>query len=344
MSVMEESLLKLLSQKFEENQELKANQQLEKNTSSFQILKQKTLVWDSIILSIAFYIFGLSVSSIIVELFKSNENSVACFTSFENRGQNTYVNNYCHKHLPEAEYFPLMLVLQATLLIVPHYVWKACLSAEFGSFFSHVARVDILRKVNTGKYPYKNYTIVNYLQREFGDSKFILVNYGIKLFAQIIVVGSVLTVIGNVLGEPSKGITFECSDDDNQIFDNVMCAYPRLLFSNVLLGIDYGLLALAVIMLAIGLYWVFFWNHSTNQDNDEIAKFCYKSCIDAQYGYKSPKGCNKFSIGWCRMRSDFSFLIASLHSGLQRVFRTIQIEDLIFKQYSEALQKWVPGK
>ena len=45
------------------------------------------------------------------------------------------------------------------------------------------------------------------------------------------------------------------------------------------------------------------------------------------------------------MKSDFSFLIALLHSGLKRVFRTIQIEDLIFKKYySEDLQKLVPGK
>ena len=180
-----------------------------------------------------------------------------------------------------------MLVLQATLLIVPHYVWKACLSAEFGSFFSHVARVDILRKVNTGIYPHKNYRIVNFLQREFDDSKVILIPYFLKLCVQLIFVGIMLGVNIVVLRGVSNDITFECNDDDDdQIFGNVTCAYPGLLFSNVLLGIDYVLLAVAIIMLLIGFYWLFLWNHSANQDNNKIAIFCYESCIDAQYGYK----------------------------------------------------------
>ena len=303
------------------------NQKSEEETSSSQVLKQRTFFWDSIIYSIAFYIFGLSVSSIIAELFKSNENSVACFTSSENRDQNTYVNSYCHKHIPETEYFPLMLVLQATFLIIPHYVWKAVNSAEFESFFSHAAEVKILRKVNTGKYPHKNYTIVNYLQREFEDSYLILGSYVLKLVVQLVFVLAMLAVNVNVLGGTSKDITFECNDD-NQIFGNVTCAYPRMLFNDVLLGIDYFLLVVAVIMLVIGFHWLLFWNHST-KDNKEIATFCFESCIDAQYYYKRFQ---KFPRGWCQMKNDFSFLIASLHSGLKRVFRTIQIEDLIFQQ------------
>ena len=336
MSVMDGDIPNLFKQKLEEN----ASQ------------KQKTFLWDSVVFSIAFYIFWLSVSSFIVELFNSTENSVACLTPLKNRDQNTYVNSYCHKQLPDAGYFPLILVLQATFLVAPHYFWKAAFSAEIETFFSHAARVDILREVNTGKYPHKNYRIVNYLQREFDNNHLILISYGLKLFIQLLLVVGMFITNGNILAKDitfeCKNITIECKDisfecnDDSQTFSQVTCAYPKMPFINFLLVFDYILLAAATFMLLIGFYWLLFWNHST-EDHKKIVKFCYDSCIDAQYYYKPPKRCKRCPRGLLQMRNDFSFLISSLHSGLKRVFRTIQIEDAISQNSSKDLQKLVPG-
>ena len=319
MSVMDESTLKLLNQKLEETSKP----------------KQTTFFWDSIVFSVAFSILGLSISSIIAEFF-SNEYSVACFSEFENRAQYTYINSYCHKDLPKTEYFPLIVLLQAALLPAPHYFWKVLFSAEIESFLSHAARVEILREGNTEKYPRQNYKIVNYLQREF-DSRKILIIYIFMLGFQVLLVIVMLTANAVVFGDiRSRDITFQCGDD-NHLFGNVTCAYPRKLFINVLIGIDYALLVIACIMLIIGLCWCLFWRNSI-KDNKNIAEFCHDSCIDPQYYYKLPKTCKISKLVGCLQKNDFSFLLASLNSGLKRVFNTILIEDIISQTSSEYLQ------
>ena len=325
-SVIEASVFKLL------------NQQLEKN-------KQKPFFWDSIIFSIAFSILGLSISSIILELL-SDENSVACFTSLENESQYTYINSYCHKFIPKTEYFPLILLLQATCLIAPHYGWTVFWSSKFESFLSHEGRMEILRDKNTGKYPYHNYTIVKYLRREFDGSCIILASYIIKLYFQVIfVVGMLVTnafLFENLL---ERDITFKCGDD-NLLFDTVTCAYPRRLSINVLIGIDYFLIVLALLILITDVFWLLFWNHSNDYKDDKvIAQFCYDSCIDPRYYYKPPKE-NKYlyCITCSQKKDDFSFLRASLHSGLNRIFKTILIEDIISELSNDtSLQGLVKG-
>ena len=179
MSAMEESIHKLLEQN-----------EAQKNDSSPRI-KPKSFYWDTIIFSLASAIIILSISEIIVDFFKSDENSVACYydnNTFKNRDQYTYINSYCYKYLSQDKLFPLLLVAQAAFLIVPDRLWKAVFSIEFDSFFINAARVQILRERNTGQYPIKNYTIVHYLHREFACRKYILVSYFIKLLFQLIFV------------------------------------------------------------------------------------------------------------------------------------------------------------
>ena len=320
-------------------------QQLEEITSSkpIIILKQKNFFWDSIIISVALFIYGLSISSIIAELF-SDENSVACFTESTNRDKNTFVNSYCQKDLPKARYFPMIVLLQATSLVIPHYGWKVVFSAQFESFLSHAAKMEILREKYTGKYPYHNYAIVKYLQREFSDSLSILFFYVLKLLLQIGVVITCFIINSNVFEDITKmDITFKCKDDnqlfdnDTKLFDNVTCVYPRKVVINFLVGIDYFLISIASLMLIISSFWLAFWNHSRT-DNDTIADFCYNSCTDPRYCYNLPKGCN-IPIGCFQMRNDFNLLLASLHSGYRRVFRTILIEDIISKKFSKCYLK-----
>ena len=320
-------------------------QKLEENTSSkpIIILKQRNFFWDSIIVSIALFISGLSISNIIGELF-SDENSVACLNEYNiNRDQNTYINSYSQKDLPKARFLSLIILLQAVSLVIPHYGWKAVFSAQFESFLSHAAKVEILREKNTGKYPYHNYTIVKYLRREFSDSYSILIFYFIKLLFQFGVVIACFIINCLVFEDITKtDITFNCKNDHQllnngtELFDNVTCVYPRKVVINFLVGVDYFLISIASLMLIISFYWLTCWNHSRKY-NATIADFCYNSCIDPQYCYNLPKRCN-FPFGCLQMRNDFTLLLASLHYGYRRVFRTIIIEEKIFKKFSKHLK------
>ena len=331
MSVMEESTHKFLEQK------------AQGSPSSSLILKPETFFWDRVIFSLAVSIFGLSISGVILEFFKSDEDSLACFSPFENRAQYTYINSYCRKHLPRGEYFPLLLVLHVAVLVLPHYFWKVFASTEFDFFFSHIARVEILREGNTGKYPHQNYRIVNYLKREFGNRMHILVAYLIKLSIQISLV--IVMIIVNVVWfmDINDVIIFKCSDDDegNQVFGSVTCTNPRKLYINILQGTDLAILIIAAIILVIGLLLCCLRCCSKEDYEDKTAKFCYDSCIDPQYYYKPSM---LFPISWFRINNDFSFLLASLNFGLVRVFKTIQIEKKISELSGDDLQKLAQGK
>ena len=315
-------------------------QNSEQNTSS-PVLNPKPFVWDSIIFSLASTIFGLSVSGIIVELFKSEQNSVTCFSGLENRAQYSYVNNYCYKFLPAAEYFPVILVLHAAALIIPHYLWRVIFSAQFDSFFSHAAKVETLQDIKTGEYPQKNYNIVDNLQKEFNDDKkSILRAYIGKLILQFLLVLSLIAINAIFFRDITFNITFDCNDDDEriQLFGNVTCAYPRKIFINVLQVADSILLALAVIVLVYSLFWCFLYNHCTQ---DKIADFCYNSCIDAKY-YK-PLGtglrCQQLKLRWQQLKkfNDLNFLLALLsatNTGLERIFKRILVENIVYQKFN----------
>ena len=299
----------------------------EENISSLQ-LEPKPFFWDSIIFFLASTIFGLSVSGVIVDFFKSN-NSSACFSELENRAQYTYINIYCQKYLPIVDYFIVALVIHAVVLVAPHYLWKVFFSAQFDFFFSHAAKIETLLERDTGEYPHKNYSIVDYLEREFCDQKIILTAYIAKLLLQILFVLASLAINIAVFSDIDFDITFECLD--NQLFGNVTCAYPRKLFINVLQVVDYFLLAVAFLVLGFSLYRCLIYNHSKE---DEIAQFCYDSCIDAKFYQRKPL---KKWLNWHQMKNDFNFLLALLlatNTGFGRVFKSILINRNISQKFN----------
>ena len=306
-------------------------QKVEEITSSSPNLKPKPFFWDRIIFSIASTMFVLSVTGIIFEFFESDENSLSCFSSLDNRAQYTFINSYCHKYAPIVKYFPVALVLHAAALTVPHYLWMILFSAQFESFFSHAAKVETLLERDTGKYPQTNYAIIDYLQKEFRKKSIILSLYVAKLILQFLF--TLIFVAANILIflDINFNIKFECYDDSegSQLFDNVTCAYPRKLFINVLQVADYLLLAVAMTVLGFGLCWCLLYNPSKEKI---IAKFYYDSCIDAKYYYKPPKTW----ISCLKIKNDFKFLLASLlttDAGLRRVFKNILIDNIISQRF-----------
>ena len=322
---------------------LQLNGTTEKNNSLMSALQkkpalqQKPFIWDNVIFILASSIFGLSISGIIIELFQPEKYTVACFSPFGNRAQYTYINSYCHKYIPIAEYFAVALMLHVAALVIPHHLWKAFFSAQIDCFFRHASRLETLRDRDTGKYPRKNYDIVNYLQREFNDKKTMLRSYIAKLVMQFVLILIAIAANWYVFRGIDSDITFECYDDHkiSQLFSNVTCAYPRKLFINVLQVVDYSLLVAGIFMLIIGLLWSFLHNHATGDDT--IAEFCYNSSIDPKYYYYKS---SKKWLGWCQMKSDFVFLLGSLlesDTGARRVFKAILIEDAIFEIFSTQL-------
>ena len=291
-------------------------------------LQPKPFFWDSIIFYLVSAILGLSVSGIIVEFLRPDQNVVSCFTELDNRAQYTYINSYCHKYLPIAEYFSIALVLHAAALVVPHYLWKVYVSSKVDFFFSHAAKLETLRERDTGEYPHKNFSIVDYIHREFSGRKIILILYVAKLFIQFCLV-AVSFVVSTIVFTDFE-VTFECREDiqRSHLFGNVTCAYARILFINVLRVADYILLLLAMIILGFGIYWCLLHQHPTELGHLATSQFCYDSCINSKY-YKPRK--------WYRLKNDFHFLLASLYAtnaGLGRVFKSIQIANDISHELS----------
>ena len=264
----------------------KLKQNLEEKTTSSresQKVEPKSFLWDRIIFSLASTIFALSFSGIIIDFFRSDEYSLACFIHLENRAQYTYINSYCHKHVPVADYFPFALIAHTAALTVPHYLWKASFSAQFDTFFSHAAKIETLSIEDTGKYPPKNYAVANYLQKEFGERTVILRMYIAKIFSQLFLVAILIILTAVIFADINTNITFQCYEDDegSQLFDNVTCAYPKKLYLNVLQVFDYLLLGVAMMVLGFGLCWCLLYNRPLAEH--KVAEFCYQSSLDAKY-------------------------------------------------------------
>ena len=301
------------------------------------ILQLKPFIWDRVIFLLASTIFGLSVSGIFVDFLKPEKYTLACFSPFENRAQYTYVNSYCYKYIPVEEYFSIVLILHAAALVDPHYLWKFYFSAKVDCFCRHVSKLETLRDRNTGKYPCKNYYIVQYLQRQFANKKAILISYIVKLFLQLFLILISVAVNWCIFGGIDSNITFECYDDNeiSHLFGNITCAYPQKISINVLRVADFCLLVVAILMITIGLFWSFLYNHSL-QDK-KVANFCYDSGVDPKYYYHS---ISKKRLCWCQMKDDFRFLLATLlatDSGFRQVFKDILTEDIIFKKFTTKL-------
>ena len=326
---MEESFVKILEKSSKSIHKLV--KLLEEKTST---LEQKPLVCDRIIFSIASIIFAFSISGFIVDFFKSNEYALACYSQLENRAQYTYINSYCHRHLPIVEYFPVALVAHTAILIVPYYLWTIVFSAKFDTFFSNAAKVETIGAENL---PHKNYDIVKYLQTEFSNRK-ILMSYAVRLIVQFALVVASLAVNITVFRDINKTITFECSDDyeSSKLFGNVTCAYPKKLYTNVLQIVDYLLLVVAMMVLGYGLRWCLWFNHSTQND---VAQFCYESAIDAKYFIHCAP--SKASSSQRQIKNDFMFLLAWLSQtniGLSRMFKRELIKIKIFQKFDSSMK------
>ena len=285
-------------------------------------LEPKLFVWDNIIFYLAYAILGLSAGNVIVDFTSPEPNTVVCYASYNvSRDQSDYINNYCYKHLPFTQIFPMALVIHGTALLVPYFFWNANFSARLEFFFTHAAQLKTLRERNTGEYPHKNFNVVNYMHREFHDRKGILIGYIIKLVAQLCIVLLAVFITSWIFQD--FDIEFDCpKNGDHRYFGQVSCTYAKLQFISVLRWIDHALLGVAFLALLYGLYWCIIRSHP-ELGYESVSQFCYDSCINSRY-YKPTK--------WYRLSNDQQFLLLSLYAtnaGLGRVYRSVQIASKI---------------
>ena len=310
-----------------------------RNISSPPILNPKPFIWDSVIIFFASTIFGFSVSGVIAELFKSEQNSVTCFTELENRAQYVYINNYCYNFLPNVELFPAILVLHAAALVIPHYLWRVIFSAKLEFFFSHAAKIETLRNIY-GEIPKVNFKIAEFLKKEFDNKVAILKAYVAKLFLQLLLVLNLIAINVTLLNKNINfSIAFDCNDNDerSQLFGNVTCAYPRKIFIDAIQVADNIILVLAMFVLVYGLFWCLFYNNCSNKD--QIAQFCYDSCTGQKH-YRSPK----ISLGFHQLKDDLDFLLTLLsrtNTGLGRVFKKILVKCIIYKKFNHEKNRFI---
>ena len=333
-----------------------------------QKLQPKLFSWDDMIFYLASAILGLSVSTIVVDFLMPESNAVVCFTSGNNRDHTAYINNFCHKDLPHEEYFTLALAIQGTLLLVPNYLWRVLFSARVNFFFNDAANLEKLRDKDTGKYPPQNFEIVDYLDRNFRETRSILWGYRIKLIVQLgIVVGAIITT---ALFFRNFTIQFHCFDepldpDNDTTFERVRCSYAKLRFISILRWIDYVFLGLSVLIILYGLYWCLPMKGHSELGYQEISQFCFDSCINSKHYVAEPnsywyyilyhiaKICPIYCIVkkiWkeeCRkwpfyhLENDLHFLLMSLFAtdaGLGEVFKSIKIASSISQKLTTHLE------
>ena len=286
-------------------------------------LEQKLFFWDSVIFYLASAILGLSISNIVVDFVRPEPNTVACCTN-TTRDQTIYINSYCNNYLPFSENFTLALVIHGTLLLVPHYLWKAYFSARIDFFFTHAAKLETLRDRDTGEYTRKNFSVVDYMHREFHERKDILIGYIIKLAIQFLIALLSLSISIGIFHDFST--EFECflpkNIPDFCVLERVSCVYAKLRFISILRWVDYALLGISLIVLLYGLYWCIIRSHP-ELEYQNTSQFCFHSCINSKF-YRACK--------WYRLKNDQHFLLLSLfatNAGLGRVFRSIQIANRI---------------
>ena len=305
-----------------------------KSSEKTPVLESKLFFWDNIIFYLASAILGLSVSNIVVDFLRPEPNAVACFTNVINRDQAAYVNNYCNDFLPFAENFVLALVIHGILLLAPHYLWKVYFSARIDFFFTHAAKLETLRDRDTGEYPHKNFSVVDYMHREFHERRDILIGYVMKLISQLIVAILAISTTAGLFQNHEFKIRFDCphiDDEEDDMFGRVKCSYAKLRFVSVLRYADYIFLALSVIAMMYGLFWCLLKSHP-ELGHQETSQFCYASCINSKHYVHKKR---------YRLTNDLHFLLVSLFStnaGLGRVFKSVQIANDISQELSAHLE------
>ena len=287
------------------------------------------------------------------------------------RSQSDYLNSFCTESVPNVEFFPIFILVQGILLVVPHFIWAAVFKGDFDSFFAVTENLARLRDRDTGMYDPSNFERVEKLEIEFGRKrKRIFSSYILKLFLQLGV--CVVTLVFSEVFFEEFNFTFMCPRDakinETDFPENwplnrtVPCVFASIRFLKIVRYGDYILTSLAFILICMALGWSAI-RHTKELGHQEIATFVFQSCLPAKShvfphifefrpkltrseDLKFPfsvvwpfcRGCIKRSFRLMiltpRIRNDLDFLQMTLFradSSHGRVFKEIQIDKELQK-------------
>ena len=312
------------------------------------VLKRKTLPWDSIILLIATTIIGLSISDALIEFLKPESSKVSCFVPTSNeldRDQYQYVNEFCNHALPYSKNFTVALVMQGLLLIAFHYIWELSLSNRVHSCFAYVSEMESIPRIdkNSGTYTERNTEIVQYIHRQLKGKYWIVVSYFMKMALQILLI--IAAFVTNTHVFQGFNTTFSCEDSTNRnLFENVTCSYSKLQYIHFLQVVDDVLLGVSLTALIIGLYWCTLCD--VTLAHKEIARFGYHSGILGTHYINCFSKWNTwipifYKPKWLPLRNDLHFIVFMLsltNAELGRLFKDVQVFDDIFCLFLKDLE------
>ena len=312
-------------------------------------LRQKDFFWDQLLKYTSSAIVAQVLLTLSISLLRTD--SVECFHPSDTlslllsysesssdtpyqiaRGQSSYINKFCERSAPVAEYLPLYIFIHGILLVIPHFLWTAFFQGDFDSFFSTAAKLSRVRSEDTGEYPKENFELIEELELQYKGSKSIYISYLLKLVVQFLICACSICTSAILFSDFS--VSFLCPKllaEKNKIPPfwplnvTVPCVYVSLRSLHVIQGLDYALTILAMVLILAGLIaWLYKLNAVLGCEN--VAQLTFDSGLWRDFSdFPIYFRINFFCT---RIASDFDFLLLLLsraNASYGKVFYDIQV-------------------
>ena len=215
--------------------------------------RPRDFFWDTVTKYVVGSLVALAAIDSAIEYIRGS--AISC--RLPQGGSDDYINNYCSASIPASEYYPVFIAIHAILILIPHSLWANNYEGYFQFFFNECRLLVRDRDNTTGDYLWKNYLIVNHLERSFRLQKDLYTLYILKLLAQL-----AITLLGFLVGVfyfTEFNATFLCPTDFSNgtsgqsaplwpLKEQVSCVYKSIrLFAILRLA---NLILLAILILS----------------------------------------------------------------------------------------------
>ena len=294
----------------------------------------KEFFWDKIVVLLATSIIGLTALDILTELLRGG-SGVVCFIPEDlnlSDDQSAYVNSFCSRSVPDAQYVPIFVLIHGVLITAWHFIWKSSFSSQFDYFFSLTSHLSRFRDELTGEYPLKNLRIINRLETEFCTYRrsSILRWYQVKLASQFLTAIASILLSFLVFNDFNVDFTCKWRDPNDGSITDVPCIFASLRLFFLVRIFDTILLGLIIIMTLLAFLWTLV-RHTVELGYRKVAKFSFCGGMSPEHYLPKPllsvRGLTQLFVP--RMKNDFDFLLMALYktdSGLAHIFKEGQVE------------------
>lgn len=293
----------------------------------------KEFFWDKIILLLATSIIGLTALDILTELLRGG-NGVVCFVPEDlniSEDQSAYVNSFCSRSVPDAQYLPIFVLIHGILVAVWHYIWKSSFSSHFDYFFSLTSHLARFRDEPSGEYPVKNLRIVSRLETEFCTYRksSLLRWYQVKLVLQLLT--AIASILLSFLLFNDFNVDFTCQwrDPSDGTVTEVPCIFASLRLFLLVRIVDTVLLGLIIIVVILAFLWTVV-RHTDELNYRNVAKFSFSGAMGPEHYQPKPLlSLNPLTRLFSpQIKNDLEFLLMALYktdSGLAHIFTEGQV-------------------